>query len=117
MAVLRITEPALSEVRKLVAASAAKRPVVCISWPPRQADNRRGGNGQTVWTVLSEGQWVVGVLDYADPEVHDVFKDFPTQNAYGLEFSHPIVGQSACEVKAPELVLEGGAFVVRESAI
>jgi hypothetical protein len=49
--------------------------------------------------------------------VKDVFKDFPTQNAYGLEFSHPIVGQSGREVKVPELTLEGETFVVRESAI
>jgi hypothetical protein len=117
MAALRITEPALAEVRKLVAAAEAIRPVVFISWRPRQADNRRGSNGQAVWTVLSEGQWVVGVLDYDDPEVKDVFKDFPTQNAYGLEFSHPIVGQSGREVKVPELTLEGETFVVRESAI
>jgi hypothetical protein len=117
MAVLRITEQALSELRKLVAAAEAKRPVVCVSWQPRQADNKRGRNGETVWTWLSEGQWFVGVLDYADPEIHEIVKDSPTQSVHGMEFTSPILGAEGREVQKPELDYRGTAFVVRESAI
>jgi hypothetical protein len=57
------------------------------------------------------------VLDYADPEIHQVVKDFPTQNAHEMEFTSPIVGAEGREVQKPELDYRGTAFVVRESAI
>jgi hypothetical protein len=117
MAAIRITELALLELRKLVHAAEARRPVVSISWQPRQADNKRGSSGANVWTFVSEGQWVVGVLDYEDPEIREVFKEFPTQPAYGFEFWSRVVGPAGHEVQTPELDYEGTTFVVRDSAI
>ena len=117
MAAIHITESALSEIRKLVQATQAKRPVVSVAWQPRQADNKRAGSGESVWTFVSAGQWVVGVLDYEDPEIREVFKDFPTELAYGLEFWARVVGEAGHEVQAPELDYVGTTFVVRDSAI
>src|SRR5688500_2333870 len=76
MAVLSITAQALAALRKTVAAAEAKGPVGCVWWQPRQARTTRGRNGETEGTWVSEGQRFVGLLDYADPGIHEVVKDF-----------------------------------------
>jgi len=81
MALPTVTAAALQLVREL-AAQCKKRPVVFVTWVPPFSDNKRGPNGETIWTRASRGVWSVHVGDLdVEPGV-----EVPSVQIGGVEF-------------------------------
>src|SRR5438309_8094011 len=86
MAAPIVTRAALTQIRRLVTQAHANRPVVHIIWEAQKVDNTRGPNGETVWKRLSEGRWIIFVLDFAAPDLRKC-ADTPTVKAHGIEWA------------------------------
>ena len=81
MALPTVTAAALQWAREL-AAECKRRPVVIVTWVPPASDNRRGPNGETIWTRGSRGEWSVHVADLdVEPGA-----EVPSLQIGGLEF-------------------------------
>ena len=116
MAAPHVTLAALTEIRRLVVNANAKKPVVYVGWEADKVDNRRGPSGANVWTRVSEGKWIVGILDYENPDLPGL-KDGPTIKAYDLEFFAIVVDRYGRQVPNPSLDFQAGTFVLRDAAI
>src|SRR4051794_11967251 len=81
MARPKVTAVALQKAREL-ATKCTTRPVVIVTWTGPSSNNRRGPNGETIWTHVSTGQWSVHVTDLHVTEGAEV----PTVKIRGLEF-------------------------------
>jgi hypothetical protein len=111
MARPKVTEAALRKARELAAQSKNGRQVVGVSWQPPTYDNKRGSEGQTVWTH-SHGKWTafVGELKFVD-KTH-----VTTRKIGGLEFffALPNSGPSLDELT---IDYADGEFIVTQRAI
>ena len=104
-----VTAAALQRAREL-AAECNERPVVIVSWSGPSTDNRRGPNGETIWTQHTSGHWSVQVTDLHVKKGAEV----PTVKVGGLEFL--IVGRDLHQsLSAITIDYAGGQLVVREA--
>jgi hypothetical protein len=108
MAQPNVTAGALQEICRL-AAECKERPIVVVSWIGPSADNRRGPNGETIWTRESTGRWDVHVTDLQLENGVDV----PTVNVGGWEFL--LGGRDLQSFSTITIDYADGQLVVREA--
>ena len=115
MAAPVVTPAALAEIERLTAQKSYSRPVVHIAWEPQKADNKRAPDGANVWTRVADGQWIVFVLDYDDPELRE--DNAPMVKAYGIEFLEIFRDRYSKRIERPRVDFDGHAFLVTDAAI
>jgi hypothetical protein len=115
MAAPELTSAAAAEIGRLVHESKHARPVVLITWDTGGVDNLRGPSGETIWKRVSDGGWLVFVVDYKDLNLDEA--NARTTIADGYEFLDIYRDRYGRQIEKPKLDFRSGEFVVANAAI